>query len=272
MEHGYSWFHYLPFFEDLRTAIQGVQSKGIITEADVVAQHVIAALFVALTLFILGISAGAKARATEAGDIVPSAKFSIGNLIEYCLEGLYGTMRGVIGEDCGRYFPIIGSLALFIFFSNILGLVPGFLPPTENWNTTFACGIVVFFYYNYHGLRVNGMAHISHIFNPVGIWWGWFLAPVLGPIEIVSHLARPFSLGVRLATNMVGDHAVLGAFIGMAPWVVPVPFFFLGLLVCTIQTFVFVLLSMIYIGLSVQDLHHGHDDHGDEGHGAVAHA
>ena len=117
------------------------------------------------------------------------------------------------------------------------------------------------------------MGHITHILNPVGTWWGWFLTPLLGPIEIVSHLARPFSLGVRLATNMVGDHAVLGAFIGMAPWLVPIPFFFLGLLVCTIQTFVFVLLSMIYIGLSVQDLHHGHDDdHGHEGHGAPAHA
>ena len=210
MEHGYSWFHYLPFFEELRNAIQGVQDKGIVTQADVLAQHVLAALFVALTLFVLGIAAGSRARATEAGDIVPDAKFSIGNLIEYCLESLYNTMRGLIGDDCGRYFPLIGSLALFIFFSNILGLVPGFLPPTENWNTTFGCGIVVFFYYNYHGLRVNGMGHITHILNPVGTWWGWFLTPLLGPIEIVSHLARPFSLGVRLATNMVGDHAVLG--------------------------------------------------------------
>ena len=115
------------FFEELRNAIQGVQDKGIVTQADVLAQHVLAALFVALTLFVLGIAAGSRARATEAGDIVPDAKFSIGNLIEYCLESLYNTMRGLIGDDCGRYFPLIGSLALFIFFSNILGPRPWIL-------------------------------------------------------------------------------------------------------------------------------------------------
>jgi F-type H+-transporting ATPase subunit a len=88
------------------------------------------------------------------------------------------------------------------------------------------------------------------------------------PIEIVSHIARPFSLGVRLATNMIGDHAVLGAFIGLVPILVPIPFLALGLLVCCVQTMVFVLLSIIYIALAVEEAHH--DDHHHEGAGAHA--
>ncbi len=113
---------------------------------------------------------------------------------------------------------------------------------------------------------MNGIDHIIHMANPAGNTLGWFLAPLMLPIEIVSHIARPLSLGIRLATNMVGDHAVLGAFVGLVPWLIPIPFLALGLLVCCIQTLVFVLLSMVYIGLAVQEAHH--DDH----HGAEAHA
>ena len=91
--------------------------------------------------------------------------------------------------------------------------------------------------------------------NPAGVWWGWFLAPLLFPVELVSHLARPFSLGVRLAATMVADHAVLLAFLGLVPLLVPVPFMVLGLAVSLIQTVVFILLSMIYIGLATADAH-----------------
>jgi F-type H+-transporting ATPase subunit a len=171
-------------------------------------------------------------------------------------------MRQIIGDEARRYLPVIGTLALFIFFSNVLGLIPGFIPPTDNWNTTFACSLFVFLYYNFHGLRAAGLAHIAHMANPMGAWWGWFLSPLMFPIEIVSHIARPFSLGVRLATNMIGDHAVLAAFVGLMPVLLPIPFLALGLLVCTVQTVVFVLLSTIYISLAV-NLAHG-DDHGHD--------
>ena len=114
---------------------------------------------------------------------------------------------------------------------------------------------------------MHGMGHIAHMANPAGEWWGWFLAPLMFPIELVSHCARPFSLGVRLAANMVGDHAVLFAFLGLVPIIVPLPFLGLGLMVCMIQTLVFILLSMIYIGMAVEDTHG--DEHHDE---AVAHA
>ena len=110
-----------------------------------------------------------------------------------------------------------------IFFSNLLGLIPGFAPPTDNWNTTFACSIFVFLYYNWHGVRAHGIGHLTHIANPVGTWWGWFLSPLMFPIELVSHIARPMSLGIRLSANMVGDHAVVAAFLGLVPILVPLP-------------------------------------------------
>jgi F-type H+-transporting ATPase subunit a len=181
------------------------------------------------------------------------------------LEALYGQMKQIIGKDAARYFPVLSTLTLFIFVSNILGLVPGMSAPTNNWNTTFACGIFVFLYYNYHGLRAHGWGHLAHMANPTGQWWGWFIMPLMLPIELVSHAARPFSLGVRLAANMVGDHAVMLGFLSLVPVLVPLPFMVLGLVVSVVQTLVFVLLSTIYIGLATAG---GHAD--DKAHGAHA--
>ncbi|MBC7793642.1 MAG: F0F1 ATP synthase subunit A, partial [Clostridia bacterium] len=219
----------------------------------------------------LAVSTKADIARSKNGGIIPEPKVTLRNLVEMALEALYGQARSIIGEtEARRYFPVIAMLALFIFVSNVIGLFPGFASPTSNWNTTFACSIFVFLYYNFHGLRVNGLMHIGHMANPTGMWWGWFLAPLMFPIEVVSNLARPFSLGVRLSANMMGDHAVLMAFHGLVPILLALPFMGLGLMVCVIQTLVFCLLTMIYIALSVQESHHddhGHDDHRhDEGH------
>ena len=265
MEHGVSWLSFLPFYDALEHALHSVQLKGMLGNP-VVAQHVVAALLVVLVVMLISMKARAQLAKASDGGLVPSEDINARNLFEVLFEALFSQMHQIIGKEANRYFPVIATLALFIFFSNILGLIPGFLPPTDNWNTTFACGGFVFLYYNYHGLRVNGIDHLIHMANPAGSTLGWFLAPLMLPIEIVSHIARPLSLGIRLATNMVGDHAVLGAFVGLVPWLIPIPFLALGLLVCCIQTLVFVLLSMVYIGLAVQEAHH--DDH----HGAEAHA
>lgn len=260
MEHGSTWLNFLPGFVQIQHYLQ-TQQKGVLFGNAAAFQHVAAALVVALIVLWLGITTRSDIKKAKDGGIVPEPKISIRNLIEMALEALYGQMQTIIGKEARRYFPVISMLALFIFTSNVIGLFPGMSSPTDNWNTTFACSIFVFLYYNFHGLRVNGMAHIAHMANPTGMWWGWFLAPLMFPIELVSHIARPFSLGVRLAANMMGDHAVLTAFLGLVPILVPLPFMVLGLMVCSIQTLVFCLLSMIYIGLAVQEAHHG-DDHG----------
>jgi F-type H+-transporting ATPase subunit a len=264
VEHGVTWLNFLPGYHQIQAYLQQTQ-HGLLFGTHVIIQHVAAAIIVAFIVLLLAIFARADIKRAKDGGIVPEARISLRNIIEMALEGLYGQMQNIIGKEARRYFPVIATLALFIFVSNVIGLFPGMASPTDNWNTTFACSIFVFLYYNFHGLRVNGLAHIGHMANPTGMWWGWFLAPLMFPIEVVSHIARPFSLGVRLSANMMGDHAVLLAFLGLVPIVVPLPFMALGLMVCTIQTLVFCLLSMIYIALAVQEAHHG-DDH-EHAHG-----
>ena len=269
MPHGMSWFHFLPGFDNLQEYIRQAGGRSWIQHSLVGIQHVIAAGLVLVVLMLLSFNARRQLAAAKDGGVVPSPRFSALNFVELISQALYGQLQTLCGADARRFFPVIGSLALFIFFSNVLGLIPGFSPPTDNLNTTFACGLFVFIYYNYHGLRVNGLGHITHMANPVGEWWGWFLAPLMFPIELISHLARPLSLSLRLLGNMVGDHAVLGAFVGIFPFLIPLPFFVLGFVVCIVQTVVFCLLSMVYLSLAV-----AHSDHGDEhGHGdAKAHA
>lgn len=253
MEHGVTWLTFLPGFRQLEAYLQ-TQSRGVLG-APALLQHVVSALLVALILLMVAWRTRADLRRAGANAVVPDGTISVRNIVEVLLESLYGQMKQIIGPDCARYFPVLSTLALFILVSNLLGLVPGFTPPTDNWNTTFACGIFVFLYYNWHGLRTHGFGHIGHMANPTGKWWGWFMAPLMFPIELVSNLARPFSLGVRLAANMVGDHAVVLGFLSLVPVLVPLPFMALGLMVSVVQTLVFVLLSTIYLGLATANAH-----------------
>jgi F-type H+-transporting ATPase subunit a len=252
MGHGASWFAFLPGYEALQHFVaQG--PAGLLFGTAPVVQHVFAAVLVILVILAVAL----RARAQLTGNtLIPPPEVSIRNVLEVVLEGLYKQSKQIIGKDAARYFPVIGTLALFIFFSNVLGLIPGFVPPTDNWNTTMACGGFVFLYYNWHGLRANGLGHLAHMANPAGTSWGWWLAPLMFPIELVSHIARPVTLGIRLSANMIGDHAVLAAFLGLVPILVPLPFLVLGLMVCLIQTLVFVLLTMVYLGLAVAEQHH----------------
>jgi F-type H+-transporting ATPase subunit a len=145
-------------------------------------------------------------------------------------------------------------LFTFVFINNVIGLLPGFLPPTDNFNTTLALGVFVFLYYNYQGIRAQGIVgHIKHFMGPV-----WYLAILIFPIELISHTVRPLSLGLRLKGNMEGDHLVLSIFSGLVPYIVPIPFYVIGLFVCFMQAFVFTLLTMVYISLATA--HHDHDE------------
>ena len=191
--------------------------------------------------------------------VVPDGKFTLRNFVETVFGAVYQMMADMMGEvQARRYFPLIATLSLWIFFSNCMGLVPGFLPPTQNLNTSLAPAIVVFVVYNIAGVREHGVInYMKHFAGPV-----WFIAPLMLVIEIIGHAFRPISLGVRLTGNMTGDHMVLGAFGNLAneiagiPLLLPIPFLFLGLLVCTIQTLVFCLLSSVYISLSVEHAEH----------------
>lgn len=196
--------------------------------------------------------------ATREEALIPEAKFSLRNFFEVIYDAVYNMMRDMMGQkNAERYFPLIATLATFIFISNLMGLVPGLIPPTQNLNTNIGPAFIVFVVYHIAGIRENGLGHFKHMMGPVLL-----LAPLIFVIEIVGHIARPVSLGVRLTGNMTGDHMVLGVFGSLAesimsvPFLLPIPFLFLGLLVSVIQTLVFCLLSSVYIALSV-----AHEEH-----------
>lgn len=185
-------------------------------------------------------------------EIVPDGRVSLKNVMQFSVEKLLEMMEGIMGHDAKHYFPLIGALFIYIFLNNLMGVIPGFVPATDNINTTVACSITVFVFYNVVGIRTQGLKnYIAHFMGP--IWW---LAWLMLPIELISHLVRPVSLGVRLFGNITGDHMVMGIFSGLVPLVVPVIFMLLGIFVSFIQAFVFSLLSSVYIGLAV-----AHEEH-----------
>ena len=127
------------------------------------------------------------------------------NAAEAVLEFVLALIDDVIGREGRRFLPLIATLGLFIFASNLLGLVPGFTAPTDNVNTNLACALVVFFSYHWIGIRAHGLgAYLKHFAGPMPA-----LAPLMVPIELISHLARPLSLTLRLFGNMLGGHILL---------------------------------------------------------------
>jgi F-type H+-transporting ATPase subunit a len=216
--------------------------------------HVVMAAVVAAVLVLSTTVARAqlsRAMATAEGGLVPDSKWTFKNFFEIVAESLYKLTQSVIGHhDAPIYYPVIGTLFVFIFVSNILGLIPGLLPPTDNLNTTLALGAFVFLYYNYAGVKAHGLAYFKHFLGPV-LW----LAPLMLVIEIASHVFRPLSLALRLRGNIMGDHVVLSVFSGLVPYLLPVIFYGLGVFVAFIQAFVFCLMTMVYISLSTSHDH-----------------
>jgi F-type H+-transporting ATPase subunit a len=214
--------------------------------------HVLGAILVTLLLAVGAFAyRGAIARSGDGGK-VPPRNFNLRNLFEMFCDGVIGMMESVMGkQNAARFFPLIASLAFFIFFNNALALIPGFAPPTDTLKTNLALAIVVFLATHFYGVREHGMAYFKHFLGPMPV-----LAPLMLPIELISHIARPVSLSLRLMGNMASDHKVVAAFFTMVPILVPVPFLVLGTVVVIVQTVVFCLLSMVYISMAV-----AHEDH-----------
>ena len=166
------------------------------------------------------------------------------HILELVVQGLRALLDDIIGHGGRQYLNIIGAFAVFIFISNIFGLFFFLAPPTANPNTTFGLAVVAFLYYNYHGIRAQGLLHyIGHFAGPV-----WWLAPLMFPIELIGNFARILSLGMRLFGNIFGEHSATGVFMGMMPFIVPWPMMGLGIFGAFLQTFVFIMLTMVYIG------------------------
>ena len=234
-EHGFNLLHYIPFFQDLPSHVGMTILIGIV---------------LVMTTLVARSQLLRVMKAPEGG-LVPDSKLTYKNFFEIAAESLYKLTESVIGHhDTPTFFPVIGSLFVFIFVSNLAGLIPVFQPATDNMNVTLALGVIVFLYYNYAGFKAHGLGYLKQFLGPV-LW----LSPLMLVIELASHLFRPLSLALRLRGNIMGDHIVLGVFSGLVPYLLPVIFYGLGVFVAFMQAFVFCLMTMVYISLSTSHDH-----------------
>jgi len=157
---------------------------------------------------------------------------------------------GIIGHGYERYLPYAITIGFFILICNLLGLIPGFESPTANPAVPLGCAVLTFLYYHFHGIRTHGFHYIKQFTGPVLL-----LSPLMLLIEIVSHFARVLSLTVRLYANMFAGDLVTMAFFSLVPVLVPVLFLSLHLGVALVQTFIFVMLTLVYLGLAVSEEH-----------------
>src|SRR5687768_8261195 len=177
--------------------------------------------------------------------------------LEVSVLAVRNMIQDIIGPHGLKYFPVVMSFAVLILVSNLMGLFPLFMSPTSATSVTFALGLSSFLYYNYIGINENGLfGHLKHLAGP--IWW---IAPLIFPIELISNLIRPFSLGIRLFGNLFADEKVMQTLASLAPpltWFAPILLMPLSVFVALIQTFVFILLSQLYIS---EVSHAPHDSH-----------
>ena len=204
--------------------------------------HVIYSWFVILLLI------GFAKLATRKIEMIPT---KAQNFFELVISGMEEFMVDITGEEGRWFFPIIATIFIYIAACNLLGLVPGFFPPTARINTTAACAIPVFVFTHYIGIKYHGIKYIKHFLGPV-----WWLIPIILPIEIIGHLARILSLSFRLFGNITGHELVLMILFMLAgAFFAPLPIMAMGIFVSFVQAFVFFLLSIMYFTGAMEESH-----------------
>jgi F-type H+-transporting ATPase subunit a len=173
------------------------------------------------------------------------------NFLEFIVESLENFMVDITGPEGRVFFPFIATIFLYILVCNLMGLIPGFFSPTANYNTTLSMAICTFILTHGIGIKFHGAKYIKHFLGP-----SWALAPLFFIIELISHFARVLSLSVRLFGNIFGKEKVLGILFGLwGLYLAPLPMLFLGVLVSFIQAVVFMLLSILYFSIAMEEAH-----------------
>ncbi len=204
--------------------------------------HVLYMWVVMILLIALGAIAGKKP------GLVPN---KVQNIFELFIGGLEEFMVGITGDEGRWFFPLTATIFLFVFVGNLIGLIPGFLPPTANFNTTLGLALCSFCFTHFLGVKHHGVKYYKHFLGPV-----WWMAPLICPIELIGHAARILSLSFRLFGNMMGHELVLFILFSLAgAFFVPLPIMALGIFVAFVQAFVFFLLSVIYFQGAMDHAH-----------------
>ncbi len=204
--------------------------------------HVIYSWVVMTFLIVMGVIA------SKGISMIPS---KVQNVFEVIISGIEDFMITVTGEEGRWLFPIAATVFIYVFTCNIVGLIPGFFPPTASLNTTLSCALPVVIFTHIIGLKVHGVKYIKHFLGPV-----WWMVPLIFLIEIIGHTARILSLTFRLFGNIMGHELVLGILFSLAGlFFAPLPIMALGIFVCFVQAFVFFLLSIMYFSGAMEHAH-----------------
>jgi len=204
--------------------------------------HVIYSWVVMILLITLG------AIAAKSVKMIPSKGQ---NVFEVIISGMEDFMIEITGEEGRWLFPIVATVFIYIAACNLIGLVPGFFPPTASLNTTASCALTVVIFTHIIGLKYHGIKYIKHFLGPV-----WWMIPIIFPIEVIGHVARILSLSFRLFGNMMGHELVLGILFALAGlFFAPLPIMGLGIFVALVQAFVFFLLSIMYFTGALEHAH-----------------
>jgi F-type H+-transporting ATPase subunit a len=204
--------------------------------------YIVYSWVVMIILIVLGFLASKTVR------LVPT---KVQNVMEIIVSALEEFTIDITGEEGRWLFPLLATVFLYIFTCNIIGLIPGFYPPTANLNTTLSCALVVVPFTHVIGIKYHGVKYIKHFLGPV-----WWMVPLIFPIEIIGHLARILSLTFRLMGNMMGHELVAGILFALAGlFFAPLPIMALGIFVALVQAFVFYLLSVMYFTGAIEHAH-----------------
>jgi F-type H+-transporting ATPase subunit a len=259
--HG-TWFDFIPGLDGLKTTMQGPLGRTwtwqVFQATHFEISHVIIAVLVVL-LIALG-AAAYSASVGKLGDeaILPPAKLGTRAIFEGLADMVYGVLEGVMGaKNARKFLPFLGTFFIFILFSNLISLVPGFRAPTDTLKTNAGLALVIFLATHVLGFKEHGVHYLEQftghlpLKSPLVV-----LVPLMFVIEVISHLIRPVTLSIRLMANMFADHAVVSVFFALVPFLVPVPLMLLGVFVSVVQALVFTLMSATYISLAV-----AHEEH-----------
>lgn len=247
MEHGFLWLNFITgpmtaFFDNLFKPIVAAHPglAGFLHDSNNYSQVVYMWLYMIFLVFIGFIT-------TRSLKLVPGG---LQNFLEVIVDGLRGLLLDNMGEHGMKFFPLIATIAIFILTANLAGIIPGFYSPTATMSTNAAMALVVFFLTHIIGIQLHGFKYLKHFMGPV-----WWMAPIMLPIELIGHLARPLSLTMRLFGNIAGEDLVLVVLLGLVPFIVPLPMLFLMIFTSLLQAFVFSLLAMMYISGAMEEAH-----------------
>jgi F-type H+-transporting ATPase subunit a len=218
-------------------AVLGLAGIHVPDPLHAVPDYLVMVFFVAVLLAVL------LGLASRRPALVPRGRQSLAEMIVQLFEGL---IVDTVGPEGRKYLPVVATVGLFVFGCNMIGLVPGFMSPTSKLNVTLGCALVVFFYYHAQGVKAQGLKYFKHFMGPIPA-----LAPLMIPIEVISHFSRPVSLSMRLFGNIFAEELLIVIMASIIPILLPLPFMAVAIFTSLIQSFVFVLLSCIYIAGAV---------------------